>query len=667
MPHLPGCLCKACRSQASLTPDASGSGFSDLGGGSACSGSSSFSSQGGLGSSNSAGVPGHLPGCICKACVDARGSSADNGCGGMTGSGIFGAKGDNGWGGKKGWGNFDGAGDKGWGGKKGWGMSDMGDKGWGGKKGDSWWSPGFWGDSGKAGGVWGDASMGGGWGAFGKGSSKGGSWGDSSKGEGGWGDFGKGGDWGASAKGGSSSDTGKGGGCDASGMAGNMSVSQSEQELAKLLASSLEASGCSGLSKGSDMAVKEQSVGREGPGMKNEFSNAAQPDGSSFSHGPGNTGQEETNLDRSSSISMRGHFAGSSSAPASQEELKQAARGEESQPPPPPEPEASVPKQYVAPDLDAEVKAMGERFNLPSDLVQRTAFLLKKRGDAWPGDLREMSHALSKARSAVGLLPMRLKDLERIIELDERAKGGHLPNCMCATCKAAKFRRAVGEGNSEAKGLNASGLQSYLEMMNQEEEAGNRPEHKEESAMNVPLDPMSYKPKEDMIPEIRSLGGRLNIDGGLQARLMTLLSVRGDAWYQILIDLTTGINKARNPGGILRVRLDYLERTGEVPKPPCFHFSQGNCKFGARCKKSHDPKDLDPSIPVPPSEPTEPRKVLNQICFHFKQGTCNYGNTCKYSHGAVYGVTLTASGQAVGIQGMLSSERPRSRSPIRML
>lgn len=67
--------------------------------------------------------------------------------------------------------------------------------------------------------------------------------------------------------------------------------------------------------------------------------------------------------------------------------------------------------------------------------------------------------------------------------------------------------------------------------------------------------------------------------------------------------------------------------------PLCFSFKQsGSCKYGSQCRFSHDIHtnlpQAQPTLANKPSQPNNP-----PICFTFQQfGTCQYGSQCRFSH-----------------------------------
>lgn len=248
------------------------------------------------------------------------------------------------------------------------------------------------------------------------------------------------------------------------------------------------------------------------------------------------------------------------------------------------------------------------------------------RGEAWSQDVKDLDNALSRARHPAGLLPHRLAEIEKLAVLEQKGKQGHLPNCMCQTCRAAAFQRAVGvEKSSDAAStsLNASSLLAYQELMNAQNDEP-PPSREEEVDQFQGPPPKSYKHPEELIPEIRALGARYNLDGALISRLMQLLKTRGDNWYQDLLDLTMGIQRSRNPNGLVGFKLAHVEKYGEIPKPPCFHFRQGICKYGNRCQKSHDPA-AQAELPLPSEFGQTP-------CYDFQHGICKHGRNCRFQH-----------------------------------
>lgn len=240
-------------------------------------------------------------------------------------------------------------------------------------------------------------------------------------------------------------------------------------------------------------------------------------------------------------------------------------------------------------------------------------------------DLRDLDKSLSNAKHPSGLLPHRLTEIEKLCALQLRGRNGHLPNCMCQTCRGAAFQRAVGKGDVVTTSLNASSLLAYQELMMGGTSIEQQPAAAAEAAeIYQAPPPKSYKPQADLIPEIRNFGARHGLDAALVTRLVHFLQMRGEGWYQDLLDLTMGIQRSRNPNALVGGKLALAEKNGEIPKPPCFHFRQGLCKYGARCQKSHDPA-AQAELPLPEELATTP-------CYDFLHGTCKHGARCKYLH-----------------------------------
>eukprot|EP00931_Biecheleriopsis_adriatica_P122797 TRINITY_DN9783_c0_g1_i1.p1 TRINITY_DN9783_c0_g1~~TRINITY_DN9783_c0_g1_i1.p1 ORF type:complete len:386 (+),score=39.77 TRINITY_DN9783_c0_g1_i1:37-1158(+) len=280
-------------------------------------------------------------------------------------------------------------------------------------------------------------------------------------------------------------------------------------------------------------------------------------------------------------------------------------------------------------DLVADVSALARRYSIDDTLEKRTVAVLRQRGDAWAQDVRDLDHALSKAQSPAGLLPHRLAEIEQLISLQNRGKNGHLPGCICRACKATAFQRAVGvgQGNAATTSLNASSLLAYQELMQMQNGGGSSdeppgPAEQDDTYLAPP--PKSYKPKEEMIPEIRNLGARYKIQDALVSRLMQFLKGRGEDWYQDLCDLTINIQRSRNPNSMLGGKLALAEKSGVIPKPACVHFRQGKCKYGLRCQKSHDP-EAQAELPALSEVSTTP-------CYDFLNGRCKHGGKCIYLH-----------------------------------
>lgn len=224
---------------------------------------------------------------------------------------------------------------------------------------------------------------------------------------------------------------------------------------------------------------------------------------------------------------------------------------------------------------------------------------LGKRPDSWTTDLRDLDHALSKARNPSSLLGVKLADLEKLSSLVARAQKGHLPGCMCSSCKESAFARAVGVGSGslESSSLNAASLAAYqvqMDALNPSSEppredgdafktgaaggaAGKKPGAKGALAL----------PTGDLVSEVRSFCHRFNIDERLQMKVLDALKKRGEAWREDLADMNKALSSARNPSGMLCVKLQHIDAT-QSPQQLCFNYRAGKCEFGNRCRYSHD-------------------------------------------------------------------------------
>ena len=108
----------------------------------------------------------------------------------------------------------------------------------------------------------------------------------------------------------------------------------------------------------------------------------------------------------------------------------------------------------------------------------------------------------------------------------------------------------------------------------------------------------------------------------------------------------------RRPSPLLSFfHLTRSEMATPGPKVPCRHFAtQGNCRFGKKCKFSHDlsttsgsrtpphpHRQNSPSSSTPPTPRTRPARSGNpaprNVCdFYWNTGQCNRGFECTFRH-----------------------------------
>jgi len=241
-----------------------------------------------------------------------------------------------------------------------------------------------------------------------------------------------------------------------------------------------------------------------------------------------------------------------------------------------------------------------QKFELDDGHKEQVMKALLKRGDAWMADLKDLDHSLSKARNPSSLLTVKLNDLDKLNVLVSRAQKGHLPGCMCSSCKEAAFSRAVGvdkqAATSEAASLNALSLAAYQMTM---DIGGGPPVEEEDSFLKAKKqDAMKGRgkskggplvlPTGDLVTEVRAFCHRYSIDERLQTRVMDALKKRTDEeWRQDLADMNKALSSARNPSGMLCVKLGDLDKLTN-PNQLCFNYRAGTCTFGMRCRYSHD-------------------------------------------------------------------------------
>eukprot|EP00435_Cladocopium_sp_Y103_P022956 s1766_g5.t1 len=264
--------------------------------------------------------------------------------------------------------------------------------------------------------------------------------------------------------------------------------------------------------------------------------------------------------------------------------------------------DAAAPVQSLVPvgDMKEEVQKFCEKFELNEDNQKAIIASLEKCGEVWVQDLRELDHALSKARNPATLLQSRLREIEALRGFKDKAKAGHLPGCMCPTCKELSFARALGplgaaEGvSNEAKSLNAAALFAYQN----EQDAMGGPSEEPESAFKeaLVLEPKKGKgkgkplvlPTGDLLPEVKAFCARFGLADRLQTKVMDTLRKRQDQeWRQDLAEMNRDLSKARNPSGLLVVKLGDIQKELN-PNQLCFNYRAGTCTWGDKCRWSHD-------------------------------------------------------------------------------
>eukprot|EP00434_Breviolum_minutum_P010974 symbB.v1.2.009680.t1/scaffold589.1/size183863/15 len=240
-------------------------------------------------------------------------------------------------------------------------------------------------------------------------------------------------------------------------------------------------------------------------------------------------------------------------------------------------------------DMKEEVLKFCEKFDLKEDNQKAIIASLEKCGETWVKEMRDLDHALSKARNPGTLLQARLREIESLRGFKEKAKNGHLPGCMCPTCKELSFQRAVGvtEGNNEAKSLNAAALFAY---QNEQEALGAGPSEEQESAFKEPalVEPKKGKgkgkplvlPTGELLPEVKAFCARFALTDRLQTKVMDTLRKRQDhEWRQDLAEMNRDLSKARNPSGLLVVKLGDIQKELN-PNQLCFNYRAGSRSLG---------------------------------------------------------------------------------------
>ncbi|CAJ1433061.1 unnamed protein product, partial [Effrenium voratum] len=171
-----------------------------------------------------------------------------------------------------------------------------------------------------------------------------------------------------------------------------------------------------------------------------------------------------------------------------------------------------------------------------------------------------------------------------------KAKQGHLPGCMCPNCKESSFARAVGtEGTSEAKSLNAAALFAY---QHEQEALGGPREDEPDFAFGDKKGKGKGKPlvlpQGELLPEVKAFCSRFALTDRLTTKVMDTLRKRGDPeWRHDLAEMNRDLSKARNPSGLLVVKLGDLQKELN-PNQLCFNYRAGTCTWGDKCRWSHD-------------------------------------------------------------------------------
>ncbi|CAE8591629.1 unnamed protein product [Polarella glacialis] len=197
-----------------------------------------------------------------------------------------------------------------------------------------------------------------------------------------------------------------------------------------------------------------------------------------------------------------------------------------------------------------------------------------------------------------------------------KAAVSHLPGCICPACRAANPGNdgkgglvsdgrggivALGAGNGDGKGFGKGGGGPAVSPAKQALDAESLNAYKEMQATMQEPAPV----KEEPLPvgplnmaEVQNFAFRFNLDPKLQERVVNALTRRRDKWVLDLKDLNRALSTARNPPGILCVKLNDLEKLCDAedarlgvktaPTILCFNYRAGTCTYGAKCKYSHD-------------------------------------------------------------------------------
>eukprot|EP00931_Biecheleriopsis_adriatica_P032570 TRINITY_DN1899_c0_g1_i1.p1 TRINITY_DN1899_c0_g1~~TRINITY_DN1899_c0_g1_i1.p1 ORF type:complete len:388 (-),score=76.37 TRINITY_DN1899_c0_g1_i1:44-1063(-) len=243
--------------------------------------------------------------------------------------------------------------------------------------------------------------------------------------------------------------------------------------------------------------------------------------------------------------------------------------------------------------MKQEVSKLIQKYELSPENEQQVVASMERCGDKWSFDLKELDHSLSRVRNPSSLLATRLRELEALRGFEAQAKSGHLPGCMCITCKQSSFDRAVGAntGGAETASLNAAALAAY-----QSNADGPSDSYEDEGwgtgggqgekgkGKGKPL----VLPTGDLLEEVRAFCARFQVTDRLATKVMDTLRKRTDTqWRTDIAEMYRDLGKARNPSGLLVVKLGDIQKELN-PNQLCFNYRAGTCTWGDKCRWSHD-------------------------------------------------------------------------------
>eukprot|EP00927_Polykrikos_kofoidii_P047370 TRINITY_DN41488_c0_g1_i1.p1 TRINITY_DN41488_c0_g1~~TRINITY_DN41488_c0_g1_i1.p1 ORF type:complete len:1205 (+),score=272.45 TRINITY_DN41488_c0_g1_i1:69-3683(+) len=186
-------------------------------------------------------------------------------------------------------------------------------------------------------------------------------------------------------------------------------------------------------------------------------------------------------------------------------------------------------------DMKAEVHSFVERWNLEERFEGRLMEQLKKRSSSWQEDLNSLSDTLGEARSPPALLSVKLREMEEGSWMP-KAPGGTGGADMCGD-----FRRGMCDrgdrcrfSHGESSGGKGRGGGNNLEGW--------------------------------MCDEISKLCDRFSLDDRLQSRLSQAMSSRARTFKDDMRSLDEILGSARNPPGLLSVKIRELEDGTFAPK-----------------------------------------------------------------------------------------------------
>lgn len=240
--------------------------------------------------------------------------------------------------------------------------------------------------------------------------------------------------------------------------------------------------------------------------------------------------------------------------------------------------------------MKEEVKKFVDKYELTDEDEAKVIRTMEKCGMAWSKDLKDLDQSLQRANKPSSLLGVRLKEIEALKNIQVQAKGGHLPGCMCPACKESSFSRAVGAetGTAESVSLNAAALAAYQQNTDGMGAPAEDPDMGQDKSTGKGKGKALVLPTGDLLDEVRSFCMRFALTDRLSTKVMdTLRKRQGEQWRTDLAEMNRDMSKARNPSGLLVVKLGDISKELN-PNQLCFNYRAGTCTWGDKCRWSHD-------------------------------------------------------------------------------